>query len=102
MKYDYLSHYLLTVLFVSCRYHRILKREKVKQQLKDFEQLQKTNPEAALKKLEELDKTRAQERASLRHKNTGKWARNLAVRAKYDKDVRLFLFLAFKDKFIYS
>ncbi|KAL0275273.1 UNVERIFIED_CONTAM: hypothetical protein PYX00_003179 [Menopon gallinae] len=72
----------------SKKYHRILKREKVKQQLKEFEQLQKTDPEAALKKLEELDKTRAQERASLRHKNTGKWARNLAVRAKYDKDSR--------------
>lgn len=59
----------------------------MRQQIKEFELLQKTDPEAAMKKLEELEKTRAEERATLRHKSTGKWAKNLTVRAKYDKDV---------------
>lgn len=72
----------------SKKYHRILKKEKLKQQLKEFEELQKIDPEEALKKLEALEKARALERHTLRHKNTGKWAKNQMVRAKYDKEVR--------------
>ncbi|RZC42217.1 U3 small nucleolar RNA-associated protein 14 A, partial [Asbolus verrucosus] len=72
----------------SKKYHRIQKREKIKQKLKEFEQLQKTDPELALKKLEEIEKSRAEERFSLRHKSTGKWARNKQIRAKYDKESR--------------
>ncbi|XP_023937111.2 U3 small nucleolar RNA-associated protein 14 homolog C [Bicyclus anynana] len=72
----------------SKKYHRILKKERLKQQLKEFEELQSKNPEEALKKLEELEKTRALERHTLRHKNTGKWAKSKLVRAKYDKEVR--------------
>lgn len=72
----------------SKKYHKLLKREKIKEQMKEFEILQKTDPEAALKKLEQIDRHRVEERANLRHKNTGTWAKNLQVRAKYDKDVR--------------
>ncbi|XP_030372780.1 U3 small nucleolar RNA-associated protein 14 homolog A [Scaptodrosophila lebanonensis] len=72
----------------SKKYHKLLKRQKMLEQVKEFELLQKTNPEAALEKLNELEKSRVLERASLRHKNTGTWAKNLQVRAKYDKDVR--------------
>ncbi|CAH2231605.1 jg14327 [Pararge aegeria aegeria] len=72
----------------SKKYHRILKKERLKQQLKEFEELQIKNPEEALKKLEELEKSRALERHTLRHKNTGKWAKSKLVRAKYDKEVR--------------
>lgn len=61
----------------------------MKQQLKEFEELQKKNPEEALQKLEVLEKARALERHTLRHKNTGKWAKNQLIRAKYDKEVRL-------------
>jgi Utp14 protein. len=66
-----------------------MKREKVKEKLKEFEKLQQTDPEAALQQLELLDKTRAEERITLRHKSTGQWAKNLQVRAKYDKEVSL-------------
>ncbi|KAL4718283.1 hypothetical protein ACJJTC_013154, partial [Scirpophaga incertulas] len=66
----------------------ILKKEKLKQQLKEFEELQKKDPEQALQKLEALEKARALERHTLRHKSTGKWAKNKLIRAKYDKDVR--------------
>lgn len=72
----------------SKKFHKIMKKEKLKEQMKEFEQLQKQDPEAALKKLEQLEKQRVEERALLRHKNTGTWAKNLQVRAKYDKDVR--------------
>ncbi|XP_011186685.2 U3 small nucleolar RNA-associated protein 14 homolog C [Zeugodacus cucurbitae] len=72
----------------SKKYHKLLKKQKMQDQIKQFEILQKTNPEAALEKLNELEKNRVLERASLRHKNTGTWAKNLQIRAKYDKDVR--------------
>ncbi|KAJ3646511.1 hypothetical protein Zmor_024096 [Zophobas morio] len=72
----------------SKKYRRIQKREKIKKKLKEFEQLQKTNPEESLKKLEEIEKSRIEERFSLRHKSTGKWARNQQIRAKYDKESR--------------
>lgn len=72
----------------SKKYHKLLKKQKMQEQIKQFEILQKTNPEAALEKLNELEKNRVLERASLRHKNTGTWAKNLQIRAKYDKDVR--------------
>lgn len=72
---------------------RILKKERLKQQLKEFEELQSKDPEQALKKLEELEKARALERHTLRHKNTGKWAKSKLVRAKYDKEVNVFFFI---------
>lgn len=75
----------------SKKFHRIQRREKIKQQMKEFEVLQKTDPEAALKKLEEIEKARAEERMSLRHKSTGQWARSKQVRAKYDKEVSLYI-----------
>ncbi|XP_001353140.1 U3 small nucleolar RNA-associated protein 14 homolog A [Drosophila pseudoobscura] len=72
----------------SKKFHKLQKRQKMLEQMKEFELLKKTNPEAALEKLNAMEKIRVQERASLRHKNTGTWAKNLQVRAKYDKDVR--------------
>ncbi|XP_068967288.1 U3 small nucleolar RNA-associated protein 14 homolog A [Bombus flavifrons] len=72
----------------SKKFHRIQRKEKIKLQLRDFEELQKTNPEAALEKLEQLDRTRAEERMTLRHKNTGKWAKSKQIMAKYDKEAR--------------
>ncbi|XP_072763673.1 U3 small nucleolar RNA-associated protein 14 homolog A [Anoplolepis gracilipes] len=72
----------------SKKFHRIQKKDKIKQQLKEFEKLQITNPEEALEKLEQLDKTRAEERISLRHKNTGQWAKNQQIKAKYNKEIR--------------
>ncbi|KZC09475.1 U3 small nucleolar RNA-associated protein 14 like protein A, partial [Dufourea novaeangliae] len=72
----------------SKKFHRVQRKEKIKLQLKEFDELKKSNPEAALEKLEQLDKARAEERMSLRHKNTGKWAQSKQVRAKYDKETR--------------
>ncbi|XP_011315406.1 U3 small nucleolar RNA-associated protein 14 homolog C [Fopius arisanus] len=72
----------------SKKFHRIARKAKIKQQIKEFEVLQKTDPVAAMEKLEQLDRTRAEERMSLRHKSTGQWARNKQVRAKYDTESR--------------
>ena len=76
-------------------YSRVLKKEKLKQELKEFEELQKKDPEEALKKLESIEKARALERHTLRHKSTGKWAKNKLIRAKYDKEVKKSLVLCF-------
>lgn len=78
---------LQKLLYVHSRFHQVQRRARVREQLREFEELQKKDPEAALKKLEELERTRAEERMTLRHRSTGQWAKNLAVRARYDKDV---------------
>ncbi|XP_032678245.1 U3 small nucleolar RNA-associated protein 14 homolog A-like isoform X2 [Odontomachus brunneus] len=72
----------------SKKFHRIERKKRDKEQLVEFEKLQKTDPEKALTMLEQLDKSRAEERMSLRHKSTGQWAKNKQIRAKYDKETR--------------
>lgn len=74
---------------MSNRFHRFARRERIRNQIKEFEELQQKDPEAALLRLEEIEKERALERVSLRHRSTGQWARNQAVRAKYDREVCL-------------
>jgi U3 small nucleolar RNA-associated protein 14 len=56
--------------------------------MREFEELQKTNPEAAMEKLEELEKARITERMTLKHRNTTKWAKMQAARAKYNRASR--------------
>jgi U3 small nucleolar RNA-associated protein 14 len=48
-------------MYTLCFTFRILKKEKLKLQLKEFEELKKKNPEEALEKLEALEKARALE-----------------------------------------
>lgn len=72
----------------SKKFHRVLRRERLRQQIKEFEALKETDPEEALKRLDQLERSRAQERASLRHRNTGAWAQSKTIRAKYDREVR--------------
>lgn len=67
-----------------------MRRERLKKQKAELEQLQKTDPEAALEKLEELERARVQERMTLRHK-TSKWAHLQSFRATKDKSVIIFL-----------
>lgn len=42
-----------------------------------------------MEKLEQLDRIRAEERMSLKHRNTGKWAKYMQIRAKYNKAVSI-------------
>ncbi|KAM5195605.1 U3 small nucleolar RNA-associated protein 14 homolog A [Hipposideros larvatus] len=72
----------------SKKYHKVLKKGKTKKTLKEFETLQKVNPTAALEELEKLEKARMMERMSLKHQNSGKWAKSKAIMAKYDLEAR--------------
>lgn len=69
-------------------FHRILKKDKLKEAMKEFEELKERDPERALEKLSELDKIRALERVTLRHKSTGRWAKHNKLRAAYDDNAR--------------
>lgn len=72
----------------SKKYHRLLKKEKIKVEMKEFEEAKNKDPEKALEKLKQLEKMRALERASLKHLNTGKWSKHNKLRAKYDQSAR--------------
>ncbi|XP_004437355.1 PREDICTED: U3 small nucleolar RNA-associated protein 14 homolog A [Ceratotherium simum simum] len=72
----------------SKKYHKVLKKGKAKKALKEFEKLQKVNPSAALEELEKIEKARMMERMSLKHQNSGKWAKSKAIMAKYDLEAR--------------
>ncbi|XP_044887357.1 U3 small nucleolar RNA-associated protein 14 homolog A isoform X2 [Mauremys mutica] len=72
----------------SKKYHRVLQKGRSHKALKEFEVLRKLDPEAALTKLEEIEKSRIEERMSLKHQNKGKWARSRAIMAKYNLEAR--------------
>lgn len=72
----------------SKKYHKIVKKGRAKKALKDFEQLRKVDPDAALEELEKMEKARMMERMSLKHQNSGKWAKSKAIMAKYDLEAR--------------
>ncbi|KAK7083005.1 U3 small nucleolar RNA-associated protein 14 A [Halocaridina rubra] len=67
----------------SRKFHRHLRRDRLKKEKAELEQLEKTNPEAALERLEELEKARVRERMTLRHKHS-KWAHLQGFRATRD------------------
>ncbi|XP_028616424.1 U3 small nucleolar RNA-associated protein 14 homolog B [Grammomys surdaster] len=72
----------------SKKYHRVLRKGKAKKALKEFEQLWKDCPSAALQELEKMEKIRMTERMSLKHQGSGKWAKSKAIMAKYDQEAR--------------
>ncbi|KAK7889722.1 hypothetical protein WMY93_025282 [Mugilogobius chulae] len=72
----------------SKKYHKVHNKAKRKEMLKEFDEMVKTNPEAALEELKKLEMGRMQERMSLKHQNSGKWAKSKAIMAKYDEDAR--------------
>uniref|UniRef100_A0A0N5BVM9 U3 small nucleolar RNA-associated protein 14 homolog A n=1 Tax=Strongyloides papillosus TaxID=174720 RepID=A0A0N5BVM9_STREA len=72
-------------------YHRIQNRSKRRKLVKEFEELVTKDPEAAKEKLAEIEKDRLLERATLRHRTTGKWNRNLIKYAARNEGVRKIL-----------
>ncbi|XP_069749331.1 U3 small nucleolar RNA-associated protein 14 homolog A [Narcine bancroftii] len=72
----------------SKKYHKIMKKVKHRDILKKFDELRKTNPEAALEELNKMEQMRMEERMSLRHQNSGKWAKSKVIMAKYDTEAR--------------
>ncbi|XP_064090817.1 U3 small nucleolar RNA-associated protein 14 homolog A-like [Macrobrachium nipponense] len=71
----------------SRKFHRLLRKDRLKKQRQELEELQKSNPEAALGKLEELERARVQERMTLRHKHS-KWAHLQGLRVARDETAR--------------
>ncbi|EFO22486.1 Utp14 protein [Loa loa] len=69
-------------------YHRHMKRQKRKQLIKEFEEMMMKNPEAAKEKLEEIDRQRILERATLKHRNGGKGVQQLSRYASKNKDFK--------------
>lgn len=62
-------------------YHRIKKKEKQKKEGDlSLEELQELDPEMAAEERLKYETERARERVTLRHKNTGKWARRMLQR----------------------
>lgn len=72
----------------SKKYHKIQNKGKRKELLRRFEEMVKSDPAAALEELNRIEVARMQERMSLKHQNSGKWARSKAVMAKYDQEAR--------------
>ncbi|KAL1771058.1 U3 small nucleolar RNA-associated protein 14-like B [Sigmodon hispidus] len=72
----------------SKKYHKFIKKGKAKKALKEFGQLCKDNPSAALQELGKMEEARAMERMNLKHQGSGKWAKSKASRARYDLEAR--------------
>ncbi|KAF2361292.1 Small-subunit processome Utp14 [Trinorchestia longiramus] len=70
----------------SKKFHRELKKDRLKQQAAELENLKKTDPSKAVEKLQELEDIRIEERMSLKHKKS-KWAAQVQRRANTDKEL---------------
>uniref|UniRef100_H3CKD3 UTP14C small subunit processome component n=1 Tax=Tetraodon nigroviridis TaxID=99883 RepID=H3CKD3_TETNG len=71
----------------SKKFHKVQNKGKKKEFLRRFEDLAKADP-GALEELQKVEVARMQERMSLKHQNSGRWARTKAIMAKYDQDAR--------------
>ncbi|GMT28659.1 hypothetical protein PFISCL1PPCAC_19956 [Pristionchus fissidentatus] len=72
----------------SKNYHRIMKRAMRREELKELDELLIRDPEAARAKLEELDKDRVYERATLKHRAQNKMSKILARHASNDPNAK--------------
>ncbi|XP_052808908.1 U3 small nucleolar RNA-associated protein 14 homolog A-like isoform X1 [Mya arenaria] len=72
----------------SKRFHRILKKEKLKTEKKLLETLQQDDPESFLEKINQFEKERAEERMSLKHRGGTKFAKRQMIYAKFDDRAR--------------
>ncbi|KAK9538169.1 hypothetical protein VZT92_005721 [Zoarces viviparus] len=72
----------------SKKYHKVQNKAKRKDLLKQFDEMVQTDPAAALEELNKIELARMQERMSLKHQNSGKWAKSKAIMAKYDDGAR--------------
>uniref|UniRef100_A0A3Q1GDD1 UTP14C small subunit processome component n=1 Tax=Acanthochromis polyacanthus TaxID=80966 RepID=A0A3Q1GDD1_9TELE len=72
----------------SKKFHKVQNKAKRKEFLKQFDEMVKTDPAAALEELNKMEVARMQERMSLKHQNSGKWAKSKAIMAKYNEGAR--------------
>ncbi|KAL6101088.1 utp14a [Pungitius sinensis] len=69
-------------------YHKVQNKSKRKEFLKQFDEMVMADPASALEELNKIELSRMQERMSLKHQNSGKWAKSKAIMAKYDDEAR--------------
>ncbi|KAJ2661319.1 hypothetical protein IWW48_002472 [Coemansia sp. RSA 1200] len=69
-------------------YRRILKKDKTRAQDKAMEKLREEDPEMYAMVVDKMAMSRAEERMTLRHKNTSKWAREMSKRSHGDGDAQ--------------
>ncbi|KAL7838043.1 hypothetical protein AOLI_G00264470 [Acnodon oligacanthus] len=72
----------------SKKYHKVQNKGKKKEFLKQFDEMMKADPAGALEELKKMELSRMEERMSLKHQNSGKWAKSKAIMAKYDDSAR--------------
>ncbi|KAK3595231.1 hypothetical protein CHS0354_021548 [Potamilus streckersoni] len=72
----------------SKNYHRHLRKERQKKEMKALEEMEKTDPDAYQEKLKQLEKERIEERMSLKHRGGSKYSQKQMIYAKYDKQAR--------------
>lgn len=72
----------------SKKYHKVQKKAKRKDFLKQFDEMMTSDPDSALEQLRKMELSRMEERMSLKHQNSGKWAKTKAIMAKYDDSAR--------------
>ncbi|XP_039673952.1 U3 small nucleolar RNA-associated protein 14 homolog A [Perca fluviatilis] len=72
----------------SKKYHKVQNKAKRKDFVKQFDEMVRSDPAAALEELSKMELSRMQERMSLKHQNSGKWAKSKAIMAKYDEGAR--------------
>ena len=72
----------------SKKYHKVQNKAKRKEFVKKFDEMLKSDPASALEELQKLELGRMKERMSLKHQNSGKWAKSKAIMAKYDDGAR--------------
>ncbi|KHJ82644.1 hypothetical protein OESDEN_17662, partial [Oesophagostomum dentatum] len=79
---------LVISIHFTFRYHRILKRQKRKQLIKEFDELLVRDPEAAKEKLKELENQRIIERGSLKHRARTKFQQDVVKYAGRDSKAK--------------
>ncbi|KAL5010291.1 hypothetical protein ScPMuIL_012596 [Solemya velum] len=72
----------------SKRYHRVLRKEKMKNEKKSLEDLKNSDPEGYLEKVNRVEDDRIQERMSLKHRGGSKYSRKQMIYAKFDSRSR--------------
>ncbi|KAJ1946973.1 hypothetical protein GGF37_000789 [Kickxella alabastrina] len=69
-------------------YRRILKKEKTRAQDKAMEKIKEDDPEMYEMLMEKMAQGRAEERMTLRHKNTSKWCKEMSSRSHGDAETQ--------------
>ncbi|CAF3447285.1 unnamed protein product [Rotaria socialis] len=72
----------------SKKFRRLVRKDRQKQEEKDLKKLSVENPDKFLERLEHLERHRIEERSTLRHKNSTKWAKEKRLLSKFNTKAR--------------